>query len=82
MMGMLHHRYPVSRFSEWLKQKMLEKHLSQTTLGAIAQIPQQTISTWVNDDRRPTLHPSRILTLSKVFGVKPEDMLRAMEEDD
>lgn len=60
------------RYSEIIREIMLDKGLSQEKLAKILNVNQTTISQWLLGNKKPSF--DNILAIHKKFGITPNEL--------
>ena len=68
---------PAVELGTLLRQKRLERNLSQRDLAALTDLERSTIAYVERGTRQPSLHT--LLELCKALGILPSDLLRELE---
>ena len=66
------------RYSEIIKDIILERNLNQTEMGKLLNVNQTTISQWLKGKKKPGYE--NIFAIYKVFGISPNELFNIDED--
>lgn len=61
------------KYSEIIKELMLDKKISQQKIAEILQVNQTTISQWLHGKKKPSF--DNIISIYTHFGITPNELL-------